>query len=126
MNDAGATGLAIIVATDDPDRFRAALTVATAQAAIGGDVRVYCHETSVALLASAARADDATARLAELGLPDRIGLIAIARDSGVVFIACQTGLAVTGLALADLAPGVEAGGLVGLLATLGEDRLIAF
>ena len=126
MNGADRTGLTIIVATDDPDRFRAALTVATAQAAIGGDVCVYCHEASVALLAHTPRPDDASMRLAELGLPDRIGLIAIAQDSGVQLIACQTGLAIAGLALADLAPGVEAGGLVGVLALLADSRLLAF
>lgn len=120
------TGLVIIIATDDGPRFRAALTVAVAQAALGGSVRVYCHEASVPLLASAARDDDDTDRLEASGLPDRRALMRIAEESGVPLIACQTGLAIAGLALTNLAAGVEAGGLVGLLATLGDDRLLAF
>lgn len=120
------TGLVIIIATDDVSGFRAALTVATAQAALGGGVRVYCHEASVPLLAHGARDDDETDQLDASGLPDRRALIRIACESGVTLIACQTGLAIAGLALADLAAGVEAGGLVGLLATLGGDRLLAF
>lgn len=118
-------GLVVIVATGDPDRFRTAMTIATAQAAVGGAVVVYCHEGSVALLARAPRADDGTDTLTAAGLPDRRALIALAGGTGVRLIACQTGLAVHGLALADLTPGVEAGGLVGLMATLGDSRLIA-
>ncbi len=117
-------GLAIIVASRDPVRFRAALTLAVAQAALGSKVRLYCHEASVALLARAERTDDDTAPLTANGLPDRHGLIAMALAGGVILIACQTGLAVAGLAMGDLAAGVEAGGMMALLANLGDDRLV--
>lgn len=118
------SGLTIIVATADSERFRAAMTLATAQAALGGRVRVYCHERAVALLRIAP--DDDGAVLAASGLPDRPALIAMAIDGGVALIACQTGLALADLEIGGLAVGVEAGGMVGLLASLGDDRLATF
>ena len=117
-------GLAIIVASPDPARFRAALTLAVAQTALGGQVRLYCHEASVALLARAERTDDDSVTLTAAGLPDRHGLITMALASGVILIACQTGLAVAGLAMDDLATGVEAGGMMALLADLRDERLV--
>ncbi len=117
-------GLAVIITTPDPVRFRAGLTLALAQSALGGRVRVYCHEASVALLASAPRDDDDCAALASAGLPDRQGLIAMALASGITLIACQTGLAMSGLSIEALVPGVEAGGMMGLLADLDDDRLV--
>ncbi len=118
------TGLAIIVTTPDPVRFRAALTLAVAQRALGGRVQVYCHEASVALLMAAARADDDGVALASAGLPDRLALLAMALDGGVTLIACQTGLAMAGVSMDDVVAGVEAGGMMGLLADLGDDRLV--
>lgn len=95
-------GLTIVVATADPERFRAALVLAAAQAALGGAARIYCHEAAVRLLVPS-------------------DLFATAHELGVRFIACQTGLADAGLALPD---GVEAGGVVSLLAELADDRLV--
>ena len=117
-------GLAIIVASPDPARFRTALTLAVAQTALGGKVRLYCHEASVALLARTERADDDSVALAATGLPDRHGLIAMALAGGVSLIACQTGLAVAGLAMDDMTAGVEAGGMMALLADLRDERLV--
>jgi predicted peroxiredoxin len=99
-------GLTLLVATADPERFRAALTLAAAHAALGGRTRVYFHEAAVALLAK----------------PDP--LIATAQESGATLIACQTGLAAAGLTADELPTGVETGGLISLLADLGEDRLV--
>lgn len=117
-------GLTVIVTTPDPIRFRAGMTLALAQNALGGRVRLYCHEASVVLLAQSPRDDDDGAALAAAGLPDRLALIAMAQASGVTLIACQTGIAMMGLAMDDLAASVEAGGMMGLLADLGDDRLI--
>ncbi|MBW4329678.1 DsrE/DsrF/DrsH-like family protein [Stakelama sp. CBK3Z-3] len=116
-------GLTIIVTTADPERFRAALTLAASQAALGGRVRLYCHERAVGLLADRDAASDSP-DLAAQGLPGRAELITLAREEGVALIACQTGIALLGLHAASLAKGVEAGGMVGLLATLGDDRLV--
>ncbi|MEH3041737.1 MAG: DsrE family protein [Sphingomonas paucimobilis] len=107
-------GLTIIVAAPDPDRLRAALTVACANAALGGRTRVYLHEAAVELLATNAPAPH--------GLPNLTDLRTVAGESGVELIACQTGLALAGLS-ADTQR-VAAGGLIDLLATLQDDRLV--
>ena len=118
----GMRGLILIVATGDGERFRAALTIAAAHAALGGRARVYCHERAVALLGPSEDLD--VALLAAHGLPGRAALIATALATGVEIAACQTGLALAGLAETDLPEGVETGGLIGLLADLGDDRLV--
>lgn len=107
-------GLTIVVAGPDADRFRAALTMACAAAALGGRTRVYLHEAAVGLLAVDAFAPE--------GLPGSAELRAVATDSGVELIACQTGLALAGLS-ADTQR-VAAGGLIDLLATLKDDHLV--
>ena len=117
-------GLTLFIETTDPARFRAALTLACAQRALGGRVRLFCHEQAVSMLAPGKDAGDAAR--GDQGLPDRSQLLAMARDSGVVLIACQTGLALTGRAQTDLLEGVEIGGHLTLLAELGDDRLLAF
>jgi predicted peroxiredoxin len=98
-------GLTLLIATADQTRFRAALTLASANAALGGRTRVYCHEEAVPLLT----ADEP--------------LIATAMESGATMIACQTGLAAANLTADRLPEGVETGGLISLLADLGDDRL---
>jgi len=107
-------GLTIVVAGPDPDRFRAALTMACAASALGGGARVYLHEMAVGLLATNASAPE--------GLPDLAALRAMAAESGVELIACQTGLALAGLSAETQR--VAAGGLIDLLATLKDDRLV--
>ena len=47
-----------------------------------------------------------------------------ALDAGIAFIVCQTGMALVGAEMSDFDPRVEAGGMVSLLATLRDDRLI--
>lgn len=116
-------GLTILVAGAEPARLRAALATAGAAAALGQQVRVFLHEEAVALLA--AEDTDAT-RLAAAGLPDRAALLALAEESGVALLLCQSGLALAGMSIEDLAVNADAGGLVSLLAELGEDRLVTF
>ncbi len=119
------TGLVIIVTTADPARFRAALTLALAQAALGGKVQLYCHEDSVTMLGKVPRHDDDDERLSAAGLPDRLQLLAMAREAGIVLTACQTGLALCGVAMDALVEGVAAGGMMGVVVGLGDDRLLA-
>ena len=102
-------GLTILVVSADPSRFRAALALASAHAALGGRTRLFLHEEAVALLRAAGE--------------DMLHLIATAMECGATVVACQTGLARAGLAETDLPAGAETGGLVGVLATLGDDRL---
>jgi predicted peroxiredoxin len=99
-------GLGIVVAGTDPRRFRTALTLAAAQAALGGRVRILLDGESVAL---AATADDLLDSCFELG---------------ATITLCQTGMAEAGLDAAALDPRFDHGGMVGWLAELGEDRLV--
>lgn len=113
------SGLTIIVISTDHGRLRAALAMALAQAALDGRVTLYFHEASVALLTELPPAQDAVPQ----GLPDTAAMIDMAREAGIRFVVCQTGLALAEIDIASLS-GCEAGGLVGLLAGLGTDRLI--
>ncbi len=106
----GMRGLTILVATADPERFHAALSFAAAQAALGGRSRVHLHGPAAALLDTAE--------------PDLIALRAEAIALGVEFSACQTGL--SGRQPAELPPGIEAEGPIGLLSRLEDDRLVVF
>lgn len=118
--------LTIILATDDPSRVRAALSVALAEAAIGGRVRLFAHERAVTALSATPRADDESAALAAAGLPDRLAMLHMAVEAGIELIACQTGLALTGMSLSDLVEGREVGGLTSILVRRGIENLLAF
>ncbi|MES2754373.1 MAG: hypothetical protein V4659_06880 [Pseudomonadota bacterium] len=97
----GVRGLTVILA--DAAKIEVALTLAAAQAALEGRGRVYFHESAVSAAAEAA---------------------AFAVDHNVELIVCQTGLAQAGIDHATLPPTIAAGGLISLLAELGDDRLV--
>lgn len=97
-------GLSVILTAGDPERLGAALALAAAAAALGGRARLYFHDQAVQLLADAD--------------------LSPAFDHDVSVIACQTGLAEANLDLSALDPRIEAGGMVSLLAALGDDRLV--
>lgn len=99
-------GLGVIVAGPDPVRFRSALTLAAAQAALGGRTRVLLDSAAVGLAAA----------------PDEI--LESCFDLGVAVMLCQSGLAMAGLEAAGLDSRFDYGGMVGWLADLGDDRLI--
>ena len=94
--------LAVILA--DPTRVGLAVELVMATAALGGEALLYLHAAAVP--------------------GAREPLIGEALAAGVRVIVCQTGLAEAGLAFADLSEGVEAGGLVSLLAEAGAYRLV--
>ena len=120
----GMRGLTIVVAGADLERFHAALGLAAAHAAAGGQTRIFLEGRGVSLLAAADPAPADEARRA-VGLPTLAELRTEAVALGVALVACQGGMALTGLAIDELGPGVEAGGLVGLMTSLGDDRLVA-
>lgn len=95
-------GLTIVVLTADVARWDAALALSASHAALRAQTRLYLHDAAVRLIGSGS------------GWPTALEL-------GVRVIACQTGLAAAGMALPEC---VDAGGLVSLLAELGEDRLV--
>lgn len=116
-------GLTVVVATADPARLHAALSLAAAAAAAGAATRLYFHADAVALAAPPhAWPDDA--RYAAAGLPSLAALFDEALAMGVRMIACQTGLALTGSSAGNLDTHIETGGLVSLLASLGDGRLV--
>ncbi|MFM9828808.1 MAG: DsrE family protein [Sphingomonas sp.] len=117
-------GLTVILVSTEPAKARAALTIALGAAAIGQRSRVFAHERAVALLTADPQADPADAELARSGLPNLPSLLAMTAEAGVELWACQTGLAITGLTIADMAPATQAGGLIALMTTLGDDRLL--
>jgi hypothetical protein len=99
-------GLGIIVAEADPVRFRTALTLAAAQAALGGRVRILLDSGAVMLA----------------GTPDP--LLESCFELGAEVTLCQTGLAEAGLDGSTLDPRFCYGGMVGWLARIGADRLV--
>ena len=100
------TGLGIIVAGIDPVRFRTALTMAAAQAALGARVRILLDSGAVMLAAQPA------------------ALLESCFELGVEVTLCQTGLAEAGLDASALDSRFFHGGMVGWLAVLGDDRLV--
>jgi predicted peroxiredoxin len=100
-------GLTIIVSGADPDRLRSALGVAAAEAALGGRVRLFFDAGAVPLLRV---------------LPSPIEpMLEAGIELGIHVSVCQTGLAEQGI---TLDPRFQPGGLVTLMADLGEDRLL--
>lgn len=116
-------GLTIIVATADPARFHAALSLAAAQAALERPARLFLQAEAVALLRQpVAMPDDP--RYNAAGIPRLGELLNEAMALGVTIIACQTGLALAGMEARDLPDGIETGGLIELLTQTEDDRLI--
>jgi len=114
-------GLTIILAMPDAGRWRAALTLAAAQAALGGRTRVFLQGEAVVLLDRMEDGEDARHRA--LGLPMIAELFDDALALGVEIIACQSGLLLAGLEASQLDRRIAFGGPVSVLQTIGEDRL---
>jgi predicted peroxiredoxin len=112
-------GLSIVVAGEDPGRLHAALSVAAAWAALDRRARIFLQAEAVALLRAPTSEKD-RAR-SEAGIPGLADLLEEAIALGASVTACQSGLALTGLAASDLPAGVDTGGLVDFLASSGPD-----
>jgi len=119
----GLRGLTILVAEPSPARFRTALTLATAQAALGGRARLFLDGGAVALLRPPVE-DAADPAYAAAGMPGLADLLGEALAMGVGISACQSGLALVGLDATTLDRRIGFGGMIGMLQTLGEDRLV--
>jgi predicted peroxiredoxin len=120
-SSAAVSGLTIVVAGNDAERFHAALAIAAANAALGARSRVYLHAAAATLAEQACPAmhdtrGDGVPTLGEL----RDEALAI----GVEIIVCQSGLAVAGISAETLAEGVATGGLIELLSSLDGDQLL--
>lgn len=115
-------GLTIIVATADPDRFHAALSVAAANAALDKRTRIFLQGEAAGLLRDASSPADA--ERTRHGVPTVAQLVEEAQALGAEIIACQSGLALCGLSADDLPRGVTTSGLVQILTTRGDDQLV--
>jgi predicted peroxiredoxin len=115
--------LLLIATTDDAERLRGALTIACAEAALGGSVRLFLQLDAVALLRpdTPAPRDDVHRAC---GLPTLTALIDDALDLGVHIVACQSGLALAGMDAGELDPRITAGGPVGVLAAAGSSQRV--
>lgn len=118
-------GLTMLVVAADAERLHAALTFAAAGAAMGTTIRLHLHEGAVGLLRAPLTASGDAARL-KAGLPGLSEILEEALSLGVSVTACQSGLALAGLDLSQLDSRIDAQGPVGLLTTLGDDRLLIF
>lgn len=115
--------LNFVVLTNDAERLRGALTLALAHMALGGKARIFLQLDAVRLLTPPLSAPRDAYHAAH-GLPTLAELIAEALDDGVAIIACQSGLALAGLAADMLDPRITAGGPVSFLQSIGPaDRL---
>lgn len=116
-------GLTVIVAGADPERFHAALSLATANAALGERSRLFLQGEAAGLLGPP-DPSEADRKREEHGVPTLAELLAEALAMDVEVIACQSGLTVAGMSADRLPEGVTTGGLVQLLAGRGDDQLV--
>lgn len=115
------SGLAIIVADDNAERFRTVLVMAASQAAIGGEVRLFLQGKAVAMIRDPLIDPDGEAQSA-VGLPTLGELFEECLALGVVIGACQSSLALLSLSASDFHPNIEWGGMTGLLAAIEPDH----
>ena len=114
-------GLTIIVASADEERFRSALEVAAANAALDRTTRLFLQGPAASLLRPLLAESEAEAAA---GMPTLPQLLEEALALGALVTVCQSGLALAGIRADQLPEGVETGGLVGLLASGRNHQLL--
>lgn len=120
----GRRPLLLVATTGDAERLRGGVTLAAAEAALGGSVRLFLQLDAVAVLRSPV-AGPRDAAHAAAGLPSLAALLDDALALGVTITVCQSGLVLAGLTADALDPRIEIGGPVGVLARLdGAERLV--
>ena len=115
--------LTILVASSDPARFQAALSLAAASAARGRPTCIFLQAEAVALLHPPLTAPQ-DPRYAAAGMPTLAELVEEAQAIGVTILACQSGLPLAGMTATELPKGINTSGLVALLSDGAE--LVAF
>ena len=116
-------GLTIVVADVSSERFRCALNLALATAALGGGARLFLDGEAVSILRQPIVGWEDES-YAAAGLPTLPALCGEALDAGVRLILCQSGMAMAGAEPRDYDGRVEFSGMVSLIAELGDDRLV--
>lgn len=118
--------LNIIVAVAEGRRLYAALEAGMAAAALGRPVRIFLQGEAAALLRDPVSFAGDEARRAA-GQPDLAWMIEEAIQMEIGLFVCQSGMALVGIAAAELVPNVRAAGLVSFMADVGsEDRLLVY
>ena len=118
--------LNIIVAVAEGRRLYAALEAGMAAAALGRPVRLFLQGEAAALLRDPVSFAGDDARRAA-GQPDLAWLAEEAMAMEIELFACQSGMALVGMAATELMPQVRAAGLVSFMAAIGpDDRLIVY
>lgn len=116
--------LRIIVTTPDAERLRGALMLASAQAALGNAAAIFLQLDAVELVREPMAAPNDEAH-SNAGLPTLAQLLEEAIMLGVEISACQSGMAVQGMTVADLPFGMSVTGPVAFLqATADNARLL--
>jgi predicted peroxiredoxin len=116
--------LAIVIADDNSERLRTALIIAASHIALGGSAQLFFQGASVALLRSPIHDPDGE-RQSVAGLPTLAQLFDEAVGLGARFAACQSSLALLGVAANDFNPRIDWTGMIGFLSTVEpDDRLI--
>jgi predicted peroxiredoxin len=116
-------GLTIILVEGSSERFRAALHIAAAQAALGGTAHIFVSGDAVRIVRAPIQGLDDD-QCADAGLPLLGALFDEALAQGVRLTICQTGLHLTNTDARHLDKRFGYGGLVSVLAGLGDDRLV--
>lgn len=120
----GMRPLKIVLLSPDPERFRGALTLAAAQAALGAEVAIFLQLEAAAVLRQPLTAPNDAAHMAN-GLPTLAELMSDATELGVRLIACQSGMELCGMEADDLPSGATVGGPVSFLQSVEDgDRLM--
>lgn len=115
--------LLLIATTADAERLRGALTLACAETALGGSVRLFLQLDAVGLIAEPVVAPHDEAHAA-VGLPRLCELLDDALELGVHVTACQSGLALSGANADALDPRVALSGPLAVLAEAGGETRI--
>lgn len=110
--------LLLIATTAEAERLRGALTLACAEAALGGSVHLFLQLDAVGLIAEPVVAPHDEAHAAA-GLPRLCELLDDALELGVAITACQSGLALCGAPADALDPRVTLSGPLAVLAEIG-------
>lgn len=116
-------GLTIIVADASEARLRSALGLALSHQALGGAARLFLDTAAVGMLRAPIVGADDAAQIAA-GMPSLAELVSEAIEAGVRLTLCQAGMAMARASADDFDPRIDFGGLIGVLAGLGENRLV--
>ncbi len=117
--------LALLLVSADPARLRAALTLARAEIALGGNAHLFLQGEAAALLRPPV-ADPRDSTWVAAGDPTLADLLDEALGDGARISLCQSGLALVGMSADRLDPRIALTGPVAFLAEAEPDvRLLA-